>query len=235
MNESGQLALPFRHVPPYGRFLPAGSNAEARAWLARPGDWPEGRLAIWGEAGCGKTHLLRVWAQDRPILQGAELAAFPTGDHAIDDAQVCEPLRLLHWLNTCAEAGHLVVLAGREAPARWQSGLHDLDSRLRAMLAVRIGPPEDSLLDALLQQALTDRQLSVPPTVQAWLRRRLPRTAQAIRDAAELLDIGSLQAHRPITRALAGEILARLRPDARDDEIFPTNFDPHSPGDPGPV
>ena len=59
-----QLPLPFPHQPSYAAadFLAAGSNEAALAWLARTGDWPDHRLALWGEAGCGKTHLLRIWA-----------------------------------------------------------------------------------------------------------------------------------------------------------------------------
>ena len=34
----------------------------ACAWLRRTADWPDRRLAIWGESGRGKTHLLHIWA-----------------------------------------------------------------------------------------------------------------------------------------------------------------------------
>ena len=44
-------------------FRAAPSNAEAWAWLARTADWPGRRLALWGEAGRGKTHLLHIWAE----------------------------------------------------------------------------------------------------------------------------------------------------------------------------
>ena len=63
-----QLALPFAHRPRFARadFVAAASNAEALAWLDRGRDarWPDHRLALWGEAGCGKTHLLQLWARD---------------------------------------------------------------------------------------------------------------------------------------------------------------------------
>ena len=57
--------------------MPAASNAEARAWLAAqgPDKWPGGRLALWGEEGTGKTHLLHAWAyrEGAAVLYGPEL------------------------------------------------------------------------------------------------------------------------------------------------------------------
>ena len=60
-----QLPLPFRHRPDYASadFLRAASNDAAMAWLDRTAEWPDHRLALWGEAGCGKTHLLHIWAR----------------------------------------------------------------------------------------------------------------------------------------------------------------------------
>ncbi len=52
-----------------------------------------------------------------------------------------------------------VLLAARAPPARWQFGLADLASRLRAITAVEIGPPEDTLLRILLARLLAERQL----------------------------------------------------------------------------
>ncbi len=209
---SRQLVLPFKHVPRHGSFLSAESNAEARIWLSRPAEWPQGRLALWGGPGTGKTHLLHLWG--RPILEGPTLHGLPPPDDlAVDRAdEIPEPTALLHLLNACAEAGFHVVLAGRTPPSRWNTGLPDLDSRLRALLAVEISPPEDSLLEALLRHLLAERQVMVPPPLQDWLRLRLPRTAQAIREAAARLDTASLQAGRKVTRAIAAAVLAELDP-----------------------
>ena len=42
-------------------FLPAPSNAAALAWIERWPDWPGPALALYGPAGCGKTHLASIW------------------------------------------------------------------------------------------------------------------------------------------------------------------------------
>jgi chromosomal replication initiation ATPase DnaA len=216
MSSSGQLALSFFRGPSFAEvdFCRAESNAAACAWLCRTAEWPNHRLALWGEAGCGKTHLLHIWSQQSGamVCRGLQLPGLPdvrgTGI-AIDDADVIGDERaLLHLLNAAEEAGMPVLLAARPSPARWGVGLPDLASRLRAMMTVEIGAPEDTLLQALLARLLADRQLRLPATVQGWLVRRLPRSAAALRDAVERLDAAALDEHRTITARFAARVLA---------------------------
>jgi chromosomal replication initiation ATPase DnaA len=212
-----QLALPFPHVASYDPrdFLPAMSNQDALVWLDRPTDWPERRLVLWGEPGCGKSHLLTTWAArtDAVHLAGQRLFDLDdvpeTGAVAVDDADTVgsEPT-LLHLLNTARDRGLLVLLSGRAPPARWPVRLPDLASRLRSMISIEIGPPDDELLRALLMRLLADRQLAVPRPVQEWLLLRLPRSAAALREAVARLDYASLASGRAITQALAAELLA---------------------------
>ena len=84
--------------------------------------------------------------------------------------------------------------------------LPDLSSRLRAVAAVEIRPPDDALLAALLTHLLSDRQLSVPLPVQSWLLTRLPRSPAALRAAVVLLDRASMETGRSITRTFATEL-----------------------------
>jgi chromosomal replication initiation ATPase DnaA len=220
-----QLPLPFEHEPQFADvdFLVAPSNAEALAFLARTADWPHGRLALWGEAGTGKTHLLRIWAARTGAtrLDGPTLPPEPDApEHpvAVDAADAAAERPLLHLLNSAAEAGQPVLLAGRTAPARWPVGLPDLASRLRAVTAVEIRAPDDALLRVLLLRLLAERQIAVPEAVQDWLRERLPRTPAAIRDVAVRLDRASLAAGKRVNRAMAAAALDGLLAEAGDAE-----------------
>ncbi len=216
-----QLGLPFPQADYYRPqdFLPDDSNAEARAWLAEPRRWPHHRLALHGDHGTGKTHLLHVFAASHgaTLLQGGairHLPAAPDAPLAIDDADdAADPRALLHLLNAAAERRLPVVLACTVPPARWPGVLPDLDSRLRATIAVGIGQPGDALLRALLARLIADRQLRVDPSVHEYLIARLPRSCQAMREAAARLDRASLAIGRRVTRPLAAGVLAGLEGD----------------------
>jgi chromosomal replication initiation ATPase DnaA len=213
--------LPFPHAPGYGAadFLPAGSNAAALAWLASTDAWPQRQLALFGPEGCGKTHLLHIWAArcGARVMSGPLLGIWPVPgvelldrSVAVDDADAAAEQPLLHLLNAAGEAGLPVLLAGRAAPARWNPGLADLGSRLRAITAVGIGPAEDALLRDLLARLLAERQLEVAEAVQDWLRRLLPRAQGALREAVARLDRAALAAGGRVTRALALQVAAGL-------------------------
>ena len=234
MPTSPQLPLPFLRAPrrPTGDFLRAPSNEAALTWLARTQDWPQGRLALWGEPGCGKTHLLTDWAGSTGahLLHGPDLPELgdlpdlPSASGlAIDDADALtrEPT-LLHLLNAAAEARQPVLLAARTPPARWPVRLPDLASRLRAITAVEIDPPEDSLLRALLARLLADRGQRVPLALQEWLLAHLPRTPAALREAVDRLDRAALARPGGITPPFARSVLQDLlHPSAADSGSDP--------------
>jgi chromosomal replication initiation ATPase DnaA len=211
-----QLALPLPVAASFDArdVIADASNAAAQSWLAKPEAWPLGRLALFGEAGMGKTHLARAAAArfgwrwlDGMGLRGLPAPA-PQGS-VIDDADcVADEAALLHVINLCAERGETLLLIGREAPARWPVRLPDLASRLRATQAVGIGPASDALLRALLGKFLADRQLRVEPEMQAWLLARLPRDAASLAEAVARLDHAALGLGGRITRALARLALA---------------------------
>lgn len=213
--EPEQLALPFGWPPRYeaADFIEGNANRNALTWIER-GDWPDRRLAIWGAEGCGKTHLLHLWAArvGGTVLSGRAIrtpAQLPeTGAFALDDAHlVTDETLLLHVLNTARDRSLLLLLSATMSPARWPVRLPDLSSRLRAINAVEILQPDDQLLRALLMRLLAERQLDVSLAVQDWLLRRLPRSFIAIRDAVERLDHVSLASGSPINRILATRVL----------------------------
>lgn len=206
-----QLALPLATAPRFADadLLPNPAQDQARAWLDRTAEWPGNRLALWGAPGSGKTHLLHAWAERHGarVLPAAP-PGWPPGPLAIDGLDhIPDEPALFHLLNAAAEANQPLLLASTLPPARLAIRLPDLASRLRAALAVEIGPAPDSFLALLLARLLADRQVQVPAPVQAWLLARLPRTPDAVRTAAARLDAAALAAGRRIDRALAAETL----------------------------
>ena len=210
-----QLPLPLALPPERGApVLPDPSNAVARTWLAAPDDWPNHRLALFGPEGVGKSLLLRQAAArlGLRVLEGPSLRGVPDGlPSAVDDADCpAEEEALFHLVNACHSAGALLLLAGREPPARWRVGLPDLASRLRATHAVEVEEPSEALLRALLAHHFAERQVRVDTATQDWLLLRLPREAAAVSLAAARLDRAALAAGGAVTKALARQVLSGM-------------------------
>ncbi|MFQ5984962.1 MAG: DNA replication protein [Alphaproteobacteria bacterium] len=219
MSEAAQLALDLGYRPALEAddFLVAPTNEEAVGWLDRWPDWPGPGLVVYGPAGCGKTHLAHVWR----AKSGAcfvEAGAVRAGDPAVllgsargavvEDVEegVDEPA-LLHLYNALVARGGHLLLTGRRPPARWTVHLPDLRSRLVALPAVAVLPPDDPLIAAVLLKQFADRQLRVDPEVLTFLVARMERSFEAARRVVDALDHAALAERRNITVPLARRVL----------------------------
>ena len=86
-------------------------------------------------------------------------------------------------------------------------GIKDLASRLRAVPAVALEPPDDALLRAVLVKLFNDRQLAVDEPLISYVATRIERSFAAARAAVARLDAEAMRQQRALTRALAAEIL----------------------------
>lgn len=218
-----QLALDLPHADGdrLTDFMPAAPNRAALDAVLRWPDWPARACLLIGPAACGKTHLARVWAAraQADFLRGPELwapaeplarLASATGC-VIDDAdEVPHEEQLFHLWNRVVGAGGGLLLTAAQPVAAWGVRLPDLRSRLLTAWPVRIGPPDDGLLQALLVKQLADRQIGTDREVVEFLVRRMERSFAAARLLVRELDRASLRARRPVTMPLARAVLDEI-------------------------
>ncbi len=219
MTDDRQLVLDLGHRPAFGRddFLVAPGNCEAVEWIDRWPAWPGHALAIFGPAGCGKSHLAQVFALRAQaqvlttkdvstdavpsLIEGGAVLALDNGEAVID------PRGLLHLFNAVKEQGGYLLLTSRESPARWPVSLKDLKSRLAAVPAVRISAPDDAMMEAVLVKLFADRQIFVGPDAIAYLLRRIDRSFAAARAVVAQADSASLADKRAVTIPLLKQVL----------------------------
>lgn len=215
------LALP---PPTYARedFVVASGNREALAWIDRWPDWPAPALALGGPAGCGKTHLGRIWAAragaasiDGTALEGKSVAdlselAVASPTIVIENADRAPERALFHLYNLMREQRGSLLLISTALPAHWSIALPDLASRLRAAPAVTVAPPDDELLGSIILKQLADRQLHAGAGVVQYLVSHMERSAESARRVVAALDRRALTERREIDRRLAADVLAEL-------------------------
>lgn len=204
------LPLPFRSAQGLQDFLVGPSNAEAVAWIDRWPDWPAHGLVLHGPTGCGKSHLVEIWRAKSAARNASARAPGPgEGRIAIEDVEAgADETALFHMLNRLKETGGHVLFAARRPAPRWAVRLPDLASRLAALPAVEIAPPDDRLLEGLLQKLFADRQIRVGADVLRYLVARIERSYDGASRAVAALDGAALAAGRAVTVPLAAEILA---------------------------
>jgi chromosomal replication initiation ATPase DnaA len=175
---------------------------------------------LTGPEGSGKSHLAAIWAHAtgarliaaRALEEASVPAALATGALVVEDlaAGSFEERALFHLLNLAREQEAFVLLTARSAPATL--GIPDLTSRLKALPVVAMAPPDDRLLRAVLLKLFSDRQLPVDDGLIGYVATRIERSFAAARALVALLDAEAMRRKRPLTRALAAEILRTFEP-----------------------
>ena len=201
-----QLHFDLEQSQPYRRetFVVSPANAEAVARIDAWPAWPGGVLALIGPAGSGKSHLALAWAErvgaatpsdlvsDRPVL--------------IEDADSeAQGEALFHLLNRPAPAS--LLLTARTLPTIWATALPDLRSRLNAFPVASLGEPNDEVLDGVMRRLFRERHIEPAHDLLVYLRHRIERSEPAARAFIARLDAEALRRQKPVTRALARDLL----------------------------
>jgi chromosomal replication initiation ATPase DnaA len=114
---------------------------------------------------------------------------------------------LFHLINMAAHQGGGLLLTARTPPAQWAASLPDLRSRLNAMPVALIEEPDDEVLEGVLKKFFRERSIRPPKEVYPYLLRRMQRSIPYARDIVERLDEAADAEQRPISRALARQVL----------------------------
>ncbi len=193
-----------------------GRNLESLSALrhALAGSSSERSFYLWGEAGSGRSHLLRacvraaldmqrsaVYAQGS-VPQPAEMVAVDDVERLNDVAQI----ELFDLYNRMRDSGGMLLVSGTQAP------LHlalrdDLRTRLGWGLVYQVhGLSDEEKAQALAQHAQA-RGFALPPEVTQYLLRHGRRDLPSLMAALDALDEHSLRLHRAPSVPLLKEIL----------------------------
>lgn len=214
-----QLAFALPHTESLTRdnFLEGPANEAALTLIESWPDWPNRIMLLVGPEGAGKSHLAAIWAEQTGarLTSAHALNATTVPSELATGALVVEDLRpgsfderaMFHLLNLAREDVASILITARVPPSAYEIELRDLRSRLRAVPVVSLSPPDDLLFRGLIVKFCADRQMSIDESVVSYLATRIERSYAAARQAVELLDTEALRLGRPVTRALAVELL----------------------------
>lgn len=186
--------------PTLDNFVP-GANAAAIHALRRLARGEETVVYLWGDEGCGKSHLVEA-ARRAAVVP---LTALDDVDRLDAAAQV----RAFDAFNAARLRGEPFLAAGRAPPAALALR-EDLRTRLGSGLVFQLHALADEEKADALRREAGRRGIALDEDVLRYFRERLPRdlgTQLAVLDA---LDRYSLARKRAITVPLAREALEAL-------------------------
>ena len=210
-----QLALDITAppAPSFDNFV-VGRNAEAMAHLrAAVAGGGERFVYLWGEAGCGRTHLLKAASSSEGAIyvaceansvfdDDAPLLAADNVEHLGADAQIA----LFNRYNALREHGGGLIASSNVPPVQLTLRA-DLLTRLGWGLVVQVHAlNDDEKAQALAQHAMA-RGFTLSHEVIAYLLTHAPRDMGALFATLDALDRYSLETKRAVTVPLVRELL----------------------------
>lgn len=162
-----QLRLPLGPRAAQDEFIVTDSNAAVIQQLERWATWPVMAALLVGPPRSGRTLLASIFTAK-------------AGGAMIDDAEQADESAIFHAWNQAQRERHPLIIVADRAPPEWHPALPDLGSRLAASPILRIGPPDDDLILALLTRELERRELLARPEFMTWLARRIERSHAAV-------------------------------------------------------
>jgi chromosomal replication initiation ATPase DnaA len=215
-----QLVLPLDFPPAFEEkdFVVSTANEDAYLWVMRWPNWPSRCLAIYGDEGCGKTHLSHLWqgVTQARRLTGANFNETPLATlldgppfFVLDEASLIETgEKLFHLYNHLNHEQGGALLLSKTPPAHWTTDLPDLRSRLNAIPAVKIHAPDEILLAKVIQKLFADLQIKVEDPIIHFLLNHMERSFESARLWVHTLNMHALTQKRSITIPLVREILS---------------------------
>lgn len=175
---------------------------------------------LWGQAGCGKSHLLaairqalaqrgeRVGWMDANVL---EPNAFDEGWSAVliddvDQLQAAQQHLAFSWMVQASTADCAILVAGNAPPADLQLR-EDLRTRLGWGHVFALHPLGEAERRAVLRQSADARGIFLSDEVMDYMLSRFTRDLGNLVALVDELDTYSLQTQRPITVPLLKRML----------------------------
>lgn len=180
---------------------------------------------LWGNPGCGKTHVLQAACNAIPssiylpldtlkewgpeVLEGLDERALIAIDDI--DAITGDPIweeALFHLYNRIRDQGKsILIISGKTAPTHIAIQLPDLRSRLTWGMVFQLHELNDENKIGTLQLHAKNRGFDLPATVCQYLLTRYARNMHDLHVLLNRLDDASLVAQRKITIPFVKEVL----------------------------
>lgn len=156
-------------------FIVTPSNQGAVRLLEHVSAWPVMACVLVGPRKSGRSLLARIFCSNH------------AGD-MIDDAESVREVDIFHAWNRAQEYRRPLIIVADFPSPEWLIRLPDLRSRMGATPVARIGAPDDSLTDALIEKLLLQRGIRTTQKFRNFVINRIERSHFAIIRFTDLVE-----------------------------------------------
>lgn len=230
MSQTAQTVFNFPPRPYFGRedFMVSACNFEAFKMVDSWPEWPFFALCLYGPAGCGKTHLSRIFSDNVSVMTHypykipcikAKNITLETPFELFKENRclIIEDLTedinqeaMFHLYNLYRNEQGFILMTAEKAPARMKFTLPDLQSRLNIVPSVEISEPDDEMLSSLIIKLFNDRQLTVSPDIISYMLKNMQRSFACCNKLVAEIDLISLARKRAVSLPIVKEAISAV-------------------------
>jgi chromosomal replication initiation ATPase DnaA len=208
--------FPFKTTYYENDFYVSSNNFTAYKLIENCPNWLDSNINIFGEKGCGKTHLANILKKKinsiliKPNeLNESILTKFKNIKCLIiDDYDNDIEEKLLYTiLNFTKQSNKYIVINSLQPIKKNLISLKDLKSRFDSFLDVGIDLPTDDLIRVILVKSLSDKQINVDIKLLEYILKNIERSYAKIFQFIKDIDIESLSTGKSININLIKKVL----------------------------
>ena len=219
MSNLNQLLLNFNQKQNfnYNDFYVSESNFYAFKLIDTWPKWEKKILNIYGETGCGKSHLSQIFISKHKAklfkenqLNNDLLLKLKLYENLIlDEFENRIDEKLLYSLFNLVEQDNKFLIINSKKPIIDKNFLlNDLKSRVNNCLLAEIKVPDDELIFALILKNFSDKQISIDKKIIDYIVKRIDRSYRKISEFIYKLDELTLKKKKPINLKTINNLLA---------------------------
>ncbi len=180
-------------------------------------NWPGKCLNIFGESGCGKTHLSKIL--EKKIKKTKLIEAKNINDELISNLNIFECLIIDNFdnnieeelfystLNQCKFFDIFVLINSKNSLKKNNFYLKDLKSRINSFVFIGIELPTDDLLKVIITKFLSDKQIKINSKLVDFIINNVERSYKKMFKFLKELDELSLSTGKSININLIKKVL----------------------------